>query len=1049
MLQFRCVTTTIALFVCLVSVAHTGQEKSVEDFPATAGKILQVVQRMQSALQENSSLEELRIRLIQEVEKLQVCRLMLDERMRNREARVKDGNSTARDRHRKFSVLLNEHLQSINVLLQRIVNQPEPAQDDLDACSKLLKQLIATKAAPLHGSVPYRQLQLPTVAPRLSPLITPAYQSSAIVSVTADLQGAPEAPISQAIYLQALAIAESTGKQNWDPVDLYEWVKNNIRTEWYWGSMKGAEETLRQRSGNDADQAALLISLLRAAGYPARYVRGVVEFFPDLEMARRLIGVDDAPGVDETGRIGEFLRKSGIPHQAVMSGSEVVNYQIEHIWVETLIPYANYRGTLADMQGKLWLPLDTSFKVAEFVEKGVLDLYALPDQPLSTLRDDYLGSPQVKTPIEVVREQVGIFLAADFPNVQYNTLLHQRVQQPENLHILSTVPQFNEVVVTGEYTSLPEELIHTVRLTATDAGTGTLPIFDIKLPLRDLSNQRVQLSFEPETVADQETINLWGGLDNTPAYLVHLRPVLIVDGVRVVVGQQGLAVGKEFLLNVTMQSPTGFAEVENRLIVGYPHLLEIVAQEVVSAEAPGEAETGAEINTGDAIELLHRAALDYIDRWNQDEKELADLLNLKIARPLATLVTLSGMMSVTELLGQPQEVAWAGLFLDADIRAVEVVSRGVTTDNRLLSFMQLSALQGSALEHLILEEHFQVESISTAKLLGLAQAANIAVTTINAENIATILPDLALSQVVHDDISTAVAAGMQVQIPAQPLNYHAWSGTGYLKESPVTGASGYMLSGMIAGGNTVLGKEFWPEEVVRKMAAPYQGEPNSDVLAAHSLTSITPWQVRLATAGEELAGTLMVQVRDESGVPVVGATVTFAISKGGGTLIDDTGGVTGDTGEPVLLTQSLMIISGYDGIARARFIPGASVYNNPIIINRPGDEQANLVGENLIAAQLAVGSLAALDDPIIVLGFAGRPDPQQIQVAGDGKIGDVLSYAGNAGVILQDRFGNPVANHPVQFVVQEASQTHHHFASTLPQDRNLSLQKLLLSMIPA
>ena len=142
MLQFRCITTTIALFVCLVSVAHAGQEKAVEDFSATAGKILQVVQRMQSALHEDSSLVELRIRLIREVEKLQVCRLMLDERMRNREARVKNGNSTARDRHRKFSALLNEHLQSINVLLQRIVNQSEPAQDDLDALPKLLKQLI-------------------------------------------------------------------------------------------------------------------------------------------------------------------------------------------------------------------------------------------------------------------------------------------------------------------------------------------------------------------------------------------------------------------------------------------------------------------------------------------------------------------------------------------------------------------------------------------------------------------------------------------------------------------------------------------------------------------------------------------------------------------------------------------------------------------------------------------------------------------------------------------------------------------------------------------
>ncbi len=46
--------------------------------------------------------------------------------------------------------------------------------------------------------------------------------------------------------------------------------------------MKGAEETLRQKSGNDCDQATLFAALLRASGFPTRYVRGTIEFFPDI-----------------------------------------------------------------------------------------------------------------------------------------------------------------------------------------------------------------------------------------------------------------------------------------------------------------------------------------------------------------------------------------------------------------------------------------------------------------------------------------------------------------------------------------------------------------------------------------------------------------------------------------------------------------------------------------------------------------------------------------------------------------------------------------------
>ena len=72
---------------------------------------------------------------------------------------------------------------------------------------------------------------------------------------------------------------------NWNPVLIYEYVKNNIDTEWYWGCMKGAEETLRQKSGNDCDQATLFAALLRASGFPTRYVRGTIEFFPDIEQA--------------------------------------------------------------------------------------------------------------------------------------------------------------------------------------------------------------------------------------------------------------------------------------------------------------------------------------------------------------------------------------------------------------------------------------------------------------------------------------------------------------------------------------------------------------------------------------------------------------------------------------------------------------------------------------------------------------------------------------------------------------------------------------------
>lgn len=85
--------------------------------------------------------------------------------------------------------------------------------------------------------------------------------------------------------------------------------------------MKGAEEALRQGSGNDCDHAALLLSLLRASGFPSRYVRGVIEL--DSERLKNLTGIND-----ET-HIAEFLQKAGIPFKIIIRGGKIGAFQLE------------------------------------------------------------------------------------------------------------------------------------------------------------------------------------------------------------------------------------------------------------------------------------------------------------------------------------------------------------------------------------------------------------------------------------------------------------------------------------------------------------------------------------------------------------------------------------------------------------------------------------------------------------------------------------------------------------------------------------------------
>ena len=70
--------------------------------------------------------------------------------------------------------------------------------------------------------------------------------------------------------IQALA----AGLQN-DPVKIFNYVHDHIRHVFYFGSLKGAELTLLEQSGNDVDQCSLLVALLQAAGYTPGYGFGM------------------------------------------------------------------------------------------------------------------------------------------------------------------------------------------------------------------------------------------------------------------------------------------------------------------------------------------------------------------------------------------------------------------------------------------------------------------------------------------------------------------------------------------------------------------------------------------------------------------------------------------------------------------------------------------------------------------------------------------------------------------------------------------------------
>ncbi len=85
--------------------------------------------------------------------------------------------------------------------------------------------------------------------------------------------------IAEAITPEIQALAR--GLEN-NPVEIFAYVRDHIRYVHYFGSKKGAQLTLLERSGNDFDQCALLVALLRAGGHTAGYRFGTVGMFYEL-----------------------------------------------------------------------------------------------------------------------------------------------------------------------------------------------------------------------------------------------------------------------------------------------------------------------------------------------------------------------------------------------------------------------------------------------------------------------------------------------------------------------------------------------------------------------------------------------------------------------------------------------------------------------------------------------------------------------------------------------------------------------------------------------
>jgi hypothetical protein len=176
--------------------------------------------------------------------------------------------------------------------------------------------------------LPLTQITGGGAQPMLCPETTPITQTS----------GA----IAEAITPDITALAEALG---YDPTNIFNFVHDQIRYIHYYGSKKGAELTLLERSGNDFDQCALLSALLQASGFPTTYGLAIMGIPYDTNTCLDLhhwLGLDfyNTNWYSTTNYFAYFTGTRGDPVCVPFSDSNTIGLQ--RIWVNVTIGGVTY-----------------------------------------------------------------------------------------------------------------------------------------------------------------------------------------------------------------------------------------------------------------------------------------------------------------------------------------------------------------------------------------------------------------------------------------------------------------------------------------------------------------------------------------------------------------------------------------------------------------------------------------------------------------------------------------------------------------------------------
>ena len=586
---------------------------------------------------------------------------------------------------------------------------------------------------------------------------------------------------------------------------VYDYVKNNIRTQFYSGSRKGANAAFEQFGGNDVDTASLTIGMLRHLGYPARYVTGYVRYTQE-----ELLSLMDMKNITD---ICNLLATVYDGYKLYTTESDEYLMDLPLTWVEV---YAPLSETGAKSEEKAWITLTPFNKT--------YDLEIVSSKQDSPDEEHKKQAEQILQDIAAV-EQSGADIDFSKAKARFTNMLNDQERvvklnhftiHPMKISALPASPEWNILSKSNTYADLPDSESDTVSFTIS-GGYFNYDYYDDvvlgRVKTSDITGKRVLIQYLPATDSDRqqfERVN--GNWKELSSDSINVKPTLTVDGE--IIGQ-GYAVplGTVQSLSTNLRYDGQNNTLYDKLTAGsmYDIVLNLydIAAEDINRTYNYVKENAANNNGYQPYsEEYLGALLDYAGKMyfalnDQFEVMNTSSMNISLHPGIAFGIFGYEFYTDTNSVTQITRLTDGNFFTDIGQNPHRSFNITENADN-LKRFNFTDGYLGSYLEGFIWEYILEAPCVSTAAILAQASLENIDILVINSKNADKLLPELDVETSVYNDVVQHLNKGFEVVIPKTKVTIDKWTGSGYILTDPDNNCANsvFRISGGLNGGGS-------------------------------------------------------------------------------------------------------------------------------------------------------------------------------------------------------------------------------------------------------